>query len=210
MATDKAQVWAYCEENADEPEALFVARQVALELGADPITPATGALLQTLAATQGSRAVLEVGTGAGVSGLWLLHGMDADGVLTTIDPEAKFQRAARQSFQEADIAPHRSRFINSRALDVLPRLADLAYDMAIIDGLPEETHLYVEHAARLLRIGGILVIPNALWFGNVANPAKRDPHTVMMREVVNALQESPSFMVSILPVGNGVTIALKQ
>lgn len=210
MATDKAEVWVFCEENAAPPEEVVAARQLALELGGEPIGSVTGTLLQALAAAQDARAVLEVGTGAGVSGLWLLLGMNPDGVLTTIDPEAEFQRAARTSFQRAGIAPHRSRFINGRALDVLPRMADEAYDMVVVDALPDETPRYVEHATRLLRSGGVMFLANALWFGNVANPAKRDPHTAIMREVVRELQESPQFQVSVLPVGNGVALAVKK
>lgn len=210
MATDKAQVWAFCEESTPEPEVISQARQMALELGANPVGAATGALLQVLAATQMARAVLEIGTGAGVSGLWLLSGMAADGVLTTIDPEAEFQRAARAAFQQGKMGSHASRFINGRALDVLPRIANNGYDMVVIDGLPQETTGYVQHSTRVLRTGGVLVIPNALWFGNVADPAKRDPHTVFLREVVRNLQESEQFAVSLLPVGNGAAVAVKR
>lgn len=153
---------------------------------------------------------MEIGTGAGVSSLWLLEGMNPDGVLTTIDSEGEFQRAARTSFKKAGIASHRSRFINDRALDVLPRMADDAYDMVVIDGPAEETPHYLDHAARMLRRQGILVVTNALWFGAVANPAKRDMDTVIMREMTRALLESEQFVVSLLPVGEGVEVAVRR
>ena len=66
-----------------------------------------GAALRVLAASGGARSVVEVGTGAGVSGLYLLRGMPADGVLTTIDVEAENQRAAREAFAEDGIRPNR-------------------------------------------------------------------------------------------------------
>ncbi len=210
MATDKAQVWDFCESYVPESESVRAAREVALELGASPITSGTGALLRTLAATRDARSVMEIGTGAGVSSLWLLEGMNPDGVLTTIDPEGEFQRAARTSFKKAGIASHRSRFINDRALDVLPRMADDAYDMVVIDGPAEETPHYLDHAARMLRRQGILVVTNALWFGAVANPAKRDMDTVIMREMTRALLESEQFVVSLLPIGEGVEVAVRR
>lgn len=206
---DKAEVWRYCEEYPDDPLAISRAREVALELGADPVTPGTGALLQTLAAAKDARAVAEIGTGAGVSGLYLLAGMNEDGVLTTIDPEAEFQRAARDAFKAASVSSHRTRFINDRALDVLGRMATSAYDLVVIDAIAEETPRYLDHAARMLRPKGMLIIVDALQGGRVADPAKRDAKTVIMREMTKALLESPQFIACLLPVGNGVEIATR-
>lgn len=210
MSADKAQVWDFAESYVPESAPIQHARTVALELGANPITRGTGALLRTLAAARDARAVIEIGTGAGVSSLWILEGMNPDGVLTTIDPEGEFQRAARAAFQEAGVASHRSRFINDRALDVLPRMANDAYDMVVLDGPADETPQYLDHAARMLRRGGILVVTNALWFGNVANPAKRDMNTVIMREMTRALLESEQFVCSVLPIGEGVEVAVRK
>ena len=210
MAVDKAQTWNYCEQYVPEPDAIQALRTVALELGAAPVPTGTGALLQVLAASKGARAVVEIGTGAGVSGLWLLSGMSPDGVLTTIDPESEYQRAARQAFRAAKIGSHRTRFINDRALDVLPRMAQDAYDMVVIDGPPEETPRYLDHATRMLRSGGILVVVNALRGGAVADPARRDADTVVMREMAWALLESDQYFCALLPTGSGVEVAVRR
>lgn len=209
VAVDKAQSWDYCEQYVPEPEAIAQAREVALELGASPVSTGTGALLRVLAASRDARAVVEIGTGAGVSGLWLLSGMNSDGVLTTIDPEAEFQRAARAAFRQAAVASHRVRLINDRALDVLPRMAQNAYDIVVVDGLPEETPNYLDHAAKILRPGGLLIVINALWNGNVADPARRDMHTVIMREMTRALLESDQFLCALVPIGEGVEVAVR-
>lgn len=82
-----------------------------MDAGAGAVTPAVGALLSLLARLSGGRAVVEVGTGAGVSGLWLLSGMRDDGVLTTIDTEPEHQRLAKQAFAEAGVGPGRTRLI---------------------------------------------------------------------------------------------------
>ena len=111
---DKAQTWVYTEDYVAESDALTAARAVASELGATPVSSGTGAALRMLAAVSGARAVLEVGTGAGVSGLWLLDGMAPDGVLTTIDVESELLGHARRNFIAAGLSSHRTRLIAGR------------------------------------------------------------------------------------------------
>lgn len=98
------------------------------------MTPGTGSALGLLAAAVDAKAVAEIGTGCGVSGIHLLQGMRPDGVLTTVDPEPEHQQFARQAFRAAGFASNRARFIPGRALDVLPRLADAGYDLVFCDG----------------------------------------------------------------------------
>ena len=130
-----------------------------------------------------ARAVVEIGTGTGVSGLWLLRGMRADGVLTTVDIEAEHQRLARETFTEAGIAAQRARTIAGAALDVLPRLTDGHYDLVFCDGDKREYAAYLKEALRLLRPGGVVAFDNALWHDRVADPAQRDEETVAIREL---------------------------
>ena len=184
---DKAQTWVYTEDYVAESEALTAARAVATEMGASPVSAGTGAALRMLAAVSGARAVLEVGTGAGVSGLWLLDGMAADGVLTTIDSESELLGHARRNFAAAGLSSHRTRLIAGRALDVLPRMAARGYDMVVLDGDLEETPQYLDHAVRILRPGGTIAFVHALWRDQVADPARRDALTVVAREVGDGL-----------------------
>ena len=130
-----------------------------------------------------ARAVVEIGTGTGVSGLWLLRGMRPDGVLTTVDIEAEHQRLARESFTEAGIPTQRVRTISGAALDVLPRLTDGHYDLVFCDGDKTEYAAYLTEAMRLLRPGGVVAFDNALWHDRVADPAQRDEETVAIREL---------------------------
>jgi predicted O-methyltransferase YrrM len=141
-----------------EDVVLQTARTLAHELGLTPIAPSTGAALRLFAAMVNARAVIEIGTGTGVSGLWLLRGMRPDGVLTTIDTDAEHQRFARRVFLEAGFATSRSRVIAGRALDVLPRLTDGGYDLVVVDGDPAEHDAGVAGAARLLRPGGVVAV----------------------------------------------------
>ena len=114
-----------------------------------------------LAKVTRAKAVVEVGTGAGASGLWLLSGMREDGVLTTIDVEPEHQRIAKQAFSEAGVGPSRTRVISGRAQEVLTRLADESYDLAFIDADPLDQPHFVVEGIRLLRSGGAIVVHRA-------------------------------------------------
>jgi predicted O-methyltransferase YrrM len=210
MSAQKPASWAYSEDFIAETEVIEKARVRGEELGCSPVMPGVGAALRLLAAAVGARSVVEVGTGAGVSGLWLLSGMPSDGILTTIDVEAEHQRAARQAYLAAGIASQRTRVITGRALDVLPRLTDAAYDMVVIDGDKAEYPAYVEQAIRLLRSGGVLALDNMLWHDKVADPAARDETTATLRDLGKALRDDESLISALLPVGDGVVAAVKR
>ena len=135
-----------------------------------------------------ARAVVEIGTGTGVSGLWLMRGMRPDGVLTTVDTEAEHQRLAKEGFTEAGIATQRVRLIPGAALEVIPRLTDGHYDLVFCDGDKQEYADYLTEALRLLRPGGVVAFDNALWHDRVADPAQRDAETVAIRELGKAVQ----------------------
>ncbi len=204
------QTWAYAEDYLAEDEVLQGARQRAREVGVAPIGAGGGAALRFLAASLAARAVAEIGTGTGVSGLWLLRGMRPDGVLTSVDVEAEHQRLAREVFTEAGIVHNRVRLIAGAALEVLPRLADGQYDMVFADGAKQEYPDYLEQAIRLLRPGGVVAFDNALWHDRVADPAQRDPDTVAIRELGKAVRDDERLVSALLPVGDGLLVAVKR
>lgn len=193
-----------------EEPAHRAARAQAREMGLTAIQPATGATLRMLAATGNARAAVEIGTGTGVSGLWLLSGLRPDGILTTIDVEAEHQRLARRAFLEAGYAPSRTRLITGRALEVLPRLADGAYDLVFVDSQVDEYPACVEYAHRLLRPGGLLVLHGALAGGRVGDPAARDSTTVMLRELMKTVRDDGGWVPALLPVGAGLLCAVRR
>ncbi|NMO01152.1 O-methyltransferase [Gordonia sp. TBRC 11910] len=205
-----AAVLAYAESAIVEDDALLAARERAEELGAPAIAPSVGALLSLLARATDARAVVEVGTGAGVSGLWLLNGMSESGVLTTIDPESEYHRAARESFGGADVAPGRTRLINGTPRDVLPRLADDSYDLVFIDGPVINHPRFVTEAIRILRPGGIVVVHNATADGTVGDPESNDPVTVAAREAALIIADDDRLLPVLIPLGSGVLAAAKS
>ena len=208
--TALAQAAAFGDHWRAEDEILARARAKAADVGCQPVAAGTGALLQTLAAALGATAVVEVGTGTGVSGTWLLRGMAANGVLTTIDYEAENQRVARVTFAEAAVPPQRTRVITGKARDVLSRLTPGAYDMVFIDADERDCMELVTLALPLLRARGMLVIDDALRAGMVADPARRDAATVAVRGMLHSLLENESLTATVLPIGTGVLLAVKD
>ena len=206
----KPASWSYAESYVAEDEVLAAARARSEEVGVSPIGSGGGATLRMLASVIEARAVVEVGTGTGVSGLWLLRGMRSDGVLTTVDIEAEHQRLARETFTEAGIAPQRARTIAGAALDVLPRLTDGHYDLVFCDGDKSEYPAYLKEALRLLRPGGIVAFDNALFHDRVADPAQRDEETVAIRDLGREIAENDRLVSVLLPVGDGLLVAKKE
>lgn len=180
----------------------------ARELGAAPVTPAMGATLRMLAAACGARTVIEIGTGAGVSGLWLLEGMTADGVLTSIDLEAEFIEAARYALREAGIPSSRARLINGRALDVMPRMRAAGYDMVVIDADIRQLPSYLSHARRVVRPGGVIAVCHSLLDDRVSDPARREEATVTMRHCITEMSDDPELVTATLTCGDGITVAI--
>ncbi len=200
---------AYVEAYLSEDDTLASARARGVELGCAPISAGGGAALRFLATALRAKAVVEVGTGAGVSGLYLLRGMASDGVLTSIDVDPEHQSAAKRAFADAGVGPGRTRLIMGRALDVLPRLTEGAYDLLFVDAARSEYPGYHEQGVRLLRPGGVIAFGSVLWSGHVANPARRDAETVALREVARAVREDDRLVPVLLPLSDGLLLAAK-
>lgn len=207
ISTDKSASWAHAEDFRALDEVLLRATDRADQLGCGSVSPGTGALLQLLAAALRATAVVEIGTGAGVSGLWLLRGMASDGVLTSIDTEAEHQRAAKEAFAEAGIRSTRARTITGSAADVLPRLTDGAYDLVLADGDPLDLGDHVEQAIRLLRPGGVLAVAHALGRDQVPDPARRDAVTTALREALRVVRDDERLVPALIGSGDGLLLA---
>ncbi|MFJ4710802.1 O-methyltransferase [Streptomyces sp. NPDC088785] len=202
--------WAFADAYVAEDEALRWARDRARDAGLRSVSPGAGAALGMLAATVGAKAVAEIGTGTGVSGIHLLHGMRLDGVLTTVDPEPERQQFARQAFRAAGFAANRARFIPGRALDVLPRLADSGYDLVFCDGDRMESLEYLAESLRLLRPGGLVCFEGVFADGRTVDSGPQPVEVVRVRELLRAVRESAGLVPSLLPVGDGLLCAVKR
>lgn len=203
---------AYGAEHADHAatDALDWARSRAMEVGLRTVSDGTGSVLRLLAAATDAKAVAEVGTGTGVSGIHLLHGMRADGVLTTVDVEPERQQFARQAFRAAGFAGNRARLIAGYALDVLPRLADGAYDLVFCDADPQESLEYLEESLRLLRTGGLVCFEGVFADGRTVDSAAQPEEVLRVRELLRIVRDSGELLPTLLPVGDGLLCAVKR
>jgi predicted O-methyltransferase YrrM len=200
---DKLLSWKYAEDFVVERDDIALARAHSLELGIEPVSASMGAQLAVLAAATAPSNIIEIGTGVGVSGLWLMSGTP-DAVLTSIDSEFDYQQHARKSFLEAGIAPNRVRLIAGRASDVLPRMNEGSYDLVMVDADPQSVIENVEHGLRLARRGGTVIVAHALWRGRVADPAARDETIAGFRVLLNEIARSEAVLAALSPVGDGL------
>lgn len=200
---EQASNWKYADDIVSESAAVQSARAQSLELGIEAISPGTGAQAALIVAASGARNIMEIGTGAGVSGLCLLEG-NGRSVLTTIDSEPEHLGHARQAFAEAGVQSNRIRLITGRARDVLPRMNEDSYDLVLVDADPAEVIENVEHGLRLARAGGTVLVPNALQHGRVADPARRDDVTSAFRSLIEEIAASGAVVSALSPVGDGL------
>lgn len=203
-----AQAWTFADTWVEQGDVIRRARERSEDLGVEPVSPAAAATLRLLAAAISAQAIVEVGTGAGVSGAALLAGMTHGGVLTSIDVEAEGQRAARETFTELGHSPSRSRLIAGRALDVLPRMSDGAYDLVVVDGDHAEYPAIVTQAKRLLRIGGLLVLCGMLGPTGMADPSHRGVEAIGLRDAAGMIERDDDWVPALMTVGFGLLVAL--
>lgn len=167
-------------------------------LGPGAPSPAVGSLLSWLAASVDARHIVEVGGSAGLIGLWLLRGMEAGGMLTTIADHEQVHALGRSALEEAG-AGDRSRAILGDPNEVLSRLSDGTYDLVVWSASADRPKDIRDHAVRLLRGGGVLAVLDVA----------RDTSTEVRgrRVLVRELIEDPRWSVTVLPIDGGVALA---
>ncbi|GAA3741197.1 hypothetical protein GCM10022402_21230 [Salinactinospora qingdaonensis] len=138
--------------------------------------------------------------------------MRSDGILTSVDVVPEYLESARGAFSKAGFAANRTRLIHGRALEVLPRLTDGAYDMVFMDAVKTEYPAYLQEALRLLRRGGIAVFNNAL---DAPHPDEGPlgvaaPEAAAVRDVGQLVREDERLIPLMLPVGDGLLAVIRN
>lgn len=206
---ERGDMRAFSTSFIPETEIMQRARLRGEEIGTYDTTSAVGSLLRYLTHLVGATSIVEVGTGAGVSGLWIFQALNSKGLLTSIDDEVENAKLAKQAFDEAGIPTSRFRLITGNSREIVTKLADSLYDIFILRK-GEDLLESVENAHRSLRPGGILVLDQALLGGKVADPTQRDPRSIALREVIKVIKEAREmWLPMLLPVGDGVLVATK-
>ncbi len=174
------------------------------------IAPEQGQFMQMLVRLCGARRAIEVGVFTGYSSLAVMLAMPEQGRLLALDVSEEYTAVARRHWQAAGVAD-RIELVIAPARDTLDaRLAHGEagqYDFAFIDADKTGYLAYYERLLKLLRPGGLIVVDNTLWNGEVANPANRDADTEALRAFNDALHRDPRIDLALLPVGDGLTLA---
>lgn len=199
----------YIETTTPADEVLDTARRDAEEFGLTTPDEITGQLLSTLtaaASSEKSTGAIAVTPAASVVGLYLLRGLGESDSLTCIDPEVEHQRQAKQTFRAAGYSPSRVRFLPSRPLDVMGRLAHGSYQLVYGEVSPLDLSALVKTAWPLLSPGGVLVLPDVLLDGTLADESRKDRLTVAAREADEYLRSIEGALVTRLPLGAGMLL----
>lgn len=161
-------------------------------------SPEVGALLRWAATTVAARSVVEIGAAGGVTGLWLLAGMEDRGVLTSVEADPHHHDLATTAYHEAG-ASERVRSILGEPTAVLPRLSDAGYQLCLVQGRLPDYPTYLEHGLRLLKPGGMLVARDVLRGGEEGADALARFH--------QALAEDERLVTTVLPLDGGIALA---
>jgi predicted O-methyltransferase YrrM len=177
------------------------------------ISPEQGQLMALLVQAIGARRAIEIGTFTGYSALWVAAALPNDGKLVCCDVSAEWTAVGKPYWEKAGVAGKIDLRI-APATGTLDRLlADGgrgAYDFAFIDADKTGYDGYYERCLQLLRAGGLIAIDNVLWGGDVADPKKRSADTLALRRLNDKLHRDERVSLSMLPVGDGLTLALKR
>ena len=177
------------------------------------IAPEQGQFMQMLVRLLGARRAIEVGVFTGYSSLAVMLAMPADGRLLACDISEEYTAIARRHWRAAGV-DERIELVIAPARATLD--AHLAageagcYDFAFIDADKTGYLSYYERLIQLVRPGGLIVVDNTLWSGDVADTANRDPDTVALREFNDVLLADKRIDLSLLPVGDGLTLARRR
>ncbi|MCX6589852.1 MAG: class I SAM-dependent methyltransferase [Acidobacteria bacterium] len=168
------------------------------------ITPEQGQFMQLLLRLTGARRTIEIGVFTGYSALITALALPADGQVVACDISDAWTSLGRPYWQEAGIA-HKIDLRLAPALETLNTLTG-PFDFAFIDADKVNYDAYYERCLQLVRPGGLILIDNTLWHGDVINPAKQDADTLAIRALNKKLQADPRIDLSLLPLGDGLTV----
>ena len=176
------------------------------------IAPEQGQLMQLLVRLMGARRYLEVGVFTGYSSLAVALALPADGRILACDVSDTWTKVARRYWAEAGVAGK----IDLRLAPAQQTLEGLiaagaggSFDFVFIDADKTSYQAYYEQALTLIRVGGLIAIDNTLWEGRVADPTARDADTQAIRDFNRHLRDDGRVQQCLVPIGDGLSLALK-
>ena len=203
------------EHSLRESEACRLLREetAPMKMGMMQVSPEQGQFMAFLVRLTGTRRALEIGTFTGYSALCVAQALPSDGRLVCCDVSEEWTSVGQRYWQSAGVSDKIDLKIGP-ATETLQALREDGeegrYDFAFIDADKKNYLVYYENVLSLLRTGGVLLIDNVLWGGSVANPGKNDDDTNAIRTLNQHLRGDDRVLLSMLPVGDGLTLVMKQ
>jgi predicted O-methyltransferase YrrM len=177
------------------------------------ISPDQGQLIALLIRLMSARRVLEIGVFTGYSSLTIALALPTDGVLVACDISEEYTAIAKRYWRQAGVQDK----IDLRIAPALQTLDSLlesgqaeTFDFAFVDADKANYSNYYDRALKLLRPGGLMAIDNVLWSGRVADMQSTDKIVQTMRIFNQKVAQDDRVQVSLLPLGDGITLALKK
>ncbi len=201
--------------SVQEPESLQALRQETAQhpMAQMQIAPEQGQFMALLIQLMGAKKALEVGVFTGYSALWVALALPPEGRLIACDVNRDYTAIAQRYWEQAGVAQK----IDLRLAPATETLAHLiaegqqdSVDFAFIDADKSNYAVYYEQVLQLVRPGGLIAIDNVLWSGRVADPSVTDNRTQVLRRLNAALAADPRIRLSLVPIGDGLTLALKR
>ena len=198
-----------------EPPLLLALREetAAMTRRSMQISPEQGQFMALIARLIGARRCLEVGVFTGYSSLATALALPDDGSIVACDVSEEWTSVARRYWQQAGVT-HKVELHIAPATDTLDALLAQGqagtFDFAFIDADKTNYLAYYERTLALLRTGGLVLVDNTLWSGKVADPEVADADTVALRHFNEVLHRDERVDLSLLPIGDGLTLARKR
>jgi predicted O-methyltransferase YrrM len=177
------------------------------------IGPEQGQFMALLVQLMGARRTIEVGVFTGYSSLAVALALPADGSIIACDISEEYTSVAQRYWKAAGV----DHMIDLRLGPALETLNDLLaggqrgrFDFAFIDADKSNYENYYERLLELIRPGGLILVDNVLWSGTVADPENQEPDTIAIRAFNRKLLSDSRVTLSMIPVGDGLTLALKR
>ena len=185
----------------------------ALPMGMMQISPEQGHFMDLLTRLSGAKKVLEVGVFTGYSALTVASALPEDGKLIACDVSGEWTSIGRRYWKEAGVE-HKIDLRIAPAVETLDKLIAEGhagtFDFAFIDADKPNYDNYYERMLVLLKQNGLIAIDNVLWGGAVADETKQDESTVALRKLNAKICADERVTLSMIPVGDGLTLALKR
>ena len=177
------------------------------------ISPEQGQFMDVLLRAMNAKKVIEIGVFTGYSSLVMARALPEDGKILACDIDEETTKVARRYWQEAGVA-HKIDLRIGEAEETLGKLIGEnrsgEYDFAFIDADKEKYETYFEQVLTLIRPGGLIAIDNTLWSGSVVDETIQDADTVAIRKLNRSLHGDDRVHLSLVPIGDGLTLALKK